>query len=279
MLPYKEKVELSEFPVKYFVSRSSENKLIEAHPHWHSAIEILYVVSGKANQQLGENIVKIEKGDIVIIWSNQFHSTCSVIKDYCEIAVLQFNADMFIQPFLNSELSDVQNLYFYDKIKTTSEIGNYLFDVLNQIITELKQKKEGCWFKICGAIYLLIGEILRNKSLLPICQEKSYSEYDRVTALRIFKYIEENYKYDISLRRIADDTGFSVTHFSRIFKKVSGMTFKQYLNYYRVNKAVSYLENGESVTEASMKSGFADINTFIRNFKKYKGLVPSKYKR
>jgi AraC-like DNA-binding protein len=44
-----------------------------------------------------------------------------------------------------------------------------------------------------------------------------------------------------------------------------------------VNKAVSYLENGESVTEASMKSGFADINTFIRNFKKYKGLVPSKY--
>jgi len=87
---------------------------------------------------------------------------------------------------------------------------------------------------------------------LPICQEKSYSEYDRVTALRIFKYIEENYKYDISLRRIADDTGFSVTHFSRIFKKVSGMTFKQYLNYYRVNKAVSYLENGESVTEENV---------------------------
>ena len=61
MLPYKEKVELSEFPVKYFVSRRSENKLIEAHPHWHSAIEII-CCKRKGKQQLGENIVKKKKG-------------------------------------------------------------------------------------------------------------------------------------------------------------------------------------------------------------------------
>lgn len=280
MLPYKENIDLSEFPVKFFTASSDQYKTIAAHPHWHNAIELLYVTSGTASQQIGERIIKIEKGDIVLIWSNQFHSTYSINDGHCEISVLQINTNVFITPASDSKTSDkVREISFYDKIKSTSELGSKLLNMINQIIPELACKKEGYDFMICGIIHCFIGEIIRNQSLLPVHHVKKYSENDKITALRVFKYIEDNYNEEIPLHKIASEVNLSKTHFLRVFKNVSGMTFKQYLNYFRVNKSVLRLENGEGVTEAAMKSGFSDINTFIRNFKKYKGTTPSKYKR
>lgn len=279
MLPFKENLELTDFPIKFFVSRSTKNASIVALPHWHNAIEILYVAEGTANQQLGDHIFRIEKGDIVVIWGNQYHSTYSIADEYCEIVVLQISYVIFINPILSSETNTLKNLHFYNKIKSASKIGTILLDYINMITRELEHKKEGYRFLLYSATYSLIGTIIRNRTSLPISDNKKCSEKDRLLGIRIFNYIENNFNDDITLNKIASEVGLSITHFSRVFKNVSGMTFKQYLNYYKINKSISFLENGESITEAAIKSGFGDINTFIRNFKKYKGTVPSKYKR
>ena len=52
-----------------------------------------------------------------------------------------------------------------------------------------------------------------------------------------FSYIDRNYQNPISLADAAAQSSLSVTHFSRLFKQATGMTFKEYLNLYRVNMA------------------------------------------
>jgi AraC-like DNA-binding protein len=280
MLPVKETVDLSEYPIKYFVRTGGRNNAISAHPHWHNAVEILYVADGAARQQLGDRIVTIEQGDLAVIWRNQFHSTYSVTDGRCEIAVLQLNTDSFIHPVFNAETLDkTGNLFFFDKVKTTEGIGAVLLRYVNQMIEEHARKTEGSDFFLRAAVHLFIGEILRNAGSLPVYAEKKYSENDKAVALRVFRLIEENYNEELTLNQAAGAVGLSATHFLRVFKNVSGMTFKQYLNHYRVNKSTEYLRNGDGVTETAMKCGFSDVNTFIRNFKKHKGATPSQYKR
>ena len=67
----------------------------------------------------------------------------------------------------------------------------------------------------------------------------------------------------------------SDAYFSRFFKKISGMTFSQYLNHIRVNKAIDLIRSGEqSMTEISRLCGFDTIRNFNRVFRQITGYSP-----
>jgi AraC-like DNA-binding protein len=96
----------------------------------------------------------------------------------------------------------------------------------------------------------------------------------------IFKYIENNYREQINLSEVAKAASFSMYHFTRFFKDATGMTFWQYLNNYRISKAVNYLMNtSDSISDIAYNSGFNSIKTFNRVFKQAKGYSPSQFKK
>jgi AraC-like DNA-binding protein len=69
-------------------------------------------------------------------------------------------------------------------------------------------------------------------------------------------------------------------HFTRFFKDTTGMTFWQYLNNYKVSKAVNLLINtSDSISEIAFNSGFNSIKTFNRVFKQVKGCSPSEFRK
>ena len=90
-------------------------------------------------------------------------------------------------------------------------------------------------------------------------------------------YIEEKYAENISLKTIADELGVSASFLSRIFKKEIGVTVHDYLNRYRILRAVERLKSC-SVTECGYLCGFCDTSHFISVFKKYMNLTPMQYK-
>jgi len=71
----------------------------------------------------------------------------------------------------------------------------------------------------------------------------------------------------------------SPAHFSRIFKKVMGLPYQDYLNGRRITKAKNLLRtSAQSVTEIAVSLGFADPTGFGRIFKKLTGHTPSTYR-
>ncbi len=67
----------------------------------------------------------------------------------------------------------------------------------------------------------------------------------------------------------------SVSHFCRLFKRTTGMTFTAYLSLYRVNRAEEMLSSPCSITEIAYACGFNSPVSFIRSFKQYKNTTPS----
>jgi AraC-like DNA-binding protein len=93
------------------------------------------------------------------------------------------------------------------------------------------------------------------------------------------RYINDNYRTDIRLDAVAKEAVMSPSHFSRIFRKVMGSSYQEYLNSRRIAKAKNLLRSSpRSITEIAGSVGFADSTGFGRIFKKLTGQTPSAYR-
>ena len=103
------------------------------------------------------------------------------------------------------------------------------------------------------------------------------SQYHKIQ--QAVRFINDNYRADIRLDAAAREAGMSQSHFSRIFKKVMGLSYQGYLNSCRVTKAKNLLRtSAQSVTEIAFSLGFADPTGFGRIFKKLTRQTPSAYR-
>ncbi len=97
---------------------------------------------------------------------------------------------------------------------------------------------------------------------------------------QIHLYLLANLHREISLEDMADFTGFSRSHFCRIFKEHTGCTPHEYLLSLRMDMALRKLQNENlSVKEAAAACGFMDCGYFCKVFRKYHGAAPGCFKR
>lgn len=105
------------------------------------------------------------------------------------------------------------------------------------------------------------------------------SPHNNYKIQRALEFIDDNYTAKINLEMVAGKACMSKYHFSRTFKKATGMTYQNYLNNRRVEKAKEILENGDfTITEIAFSVGYADVTHFGRIFKNVVGVTPSGYK-
>lgn len=98
---------------------------------------------------------------------------------------------------------------------------------------------------------------------------------------KVQDYIEANLRGNLSLDILADISGFSKFHFSRIFRGVMKETLVSYINRIRLERATSLLLRNPqmSITEIAMQFGFSDSAVFARSFKKYYGMSASEARK
>lgn len=93
-------------------------------------------------------------------------------------------------------------------------------------------------------------------------------------------YINEHFSELISLELISNKVGFSPSYFSSLFKKEMGINFLEYVTTVRMKAAKSMLSDlNKSILEISNDVGYYDIKHFAKQFKKYSGLSPSKFRK
>lgn len=92
------------------------------------------------------------------------------------------------------------------------------------------------------------------------------------------RYIESNYMKEINLDELALHVSMSTFYFSRIFTKIEGMNFRDYLIKIRMEKAKSLLRQGnKSIKQVALEVGYIDQNYFSKAFKKYTNMSPKEY--
>jgi xylan 1,4-beta-xylosidase len=107
------------------------------------------------------------------------------------------------------------------------------------------------------------------KSLLPRCEKAEKNSHS--TALKeILTYVSGNSEKPLTVDTVASHFGYSPNYFSYFFKKLTNVTFKEYLNFCRV---VSYQRLRErdakiSVAEAAERCGFGSVKSLYRACKR-----------
>ncbi|NLU07074.1 MAG: helix-turn-helix domain-containing protein [Clostridiales bacterium] len=93
------------------------------------------------------------------------------------------------------------------------------------------------------------------------------------------EYIKNNCCHSISLDEMASLCNISSSYFSKLFKKVTGENFSNYINKLRMKKAKELLESSDiSIKNLSIDLGFEDCGYFVKVFKKIVGVTPSSYR-
>ena len=93
-------------------------------------------------------------------------------------------------------------------------------------------------------------------------------------------FIRSEYRKNLSLSLVAKETFVSESHLSRLFKAETGMTVREFLNYTRVQQAISLMPSTRfPITEIALMVGFSSYAKFSVEFKKYTGMSAREYKQ
>ncbi|MEG0286830.1 MAG: DNA-binding response regulator [Vagococcus sp.] len=97
---------------------------------------------------------------------------------------------------------------------------------------------------------------------------------------QIIQYIHLNFKDEISLDTLANFSHMHRNYVSRLFKEATGMSFTEYLTFYRIEQGKKCLvSTDDSISLVSEDVGYADPAYFSRIFKKETGYTPNQYRQ
>ena len=99
------------------------------------------------------------------------------------------------------------------------------------------------------------------------------------SAQKAIRHIRQNLYKPITLGEISKIAGTSTRHFSKVFKRETGMTFVDYLTHERIEQSKKRIRlSKERISEIAFACGFASIAQFNRAFKRICGETPSAYR-
>ena len=126
---------------------------------------------------------------------------------------------------------------------------------------------------VLGGFYTLLA------TLLPQLTAAKRGELD-ARIYRAISYIEEHYKEEISVDTLAAAANMSTSRFFPLFRRAMGLSPVEYINHYRINRAVILLMSSDrySVEEVSEMTGFQSSAYFRRVFKRMTGKSPRDYR-
>nr|WP_294869934.1 AraC family transcriptional regulator [uncultured Pedobacter sp.] len=143
--------------------------------------------------------------------------------------------------------------------------------ILNQMLFETGLSR--------AALMLQLLDVLSQSTSCRTLSSPSFNIIESSTEAnkinRVFDYIFNNFKEDISLQDVASIIPMSTAAFCRFFKLKTNRTLVEFIKEIRVGHAAKLLiEGNHNVTETCYISGYNNISNFNKHFKEVKGLSP-----
>lgn len=242
--------------------------------HWHSEIEILYCLEGSFTAIVDGKTFKVSKGQTLFVGSVESHEYTEFTPG-TKCLLIEIGAGL-----LKNEFGELSSRVFAQPVlEDTPDKVRFLFD---KIILESKQPETpgGEWI-VKSCLFELAAFMLRGISG---ASNPSSQKHERMLAIQrvdmILEYLQQNYRENITVEYASKMTGYNKSNFCKLFKKATQLTFHQYLNMIRVNKACLLLGNeNDSVETVGEKIGFPETKTFCRVFKELMNATPGEYRK
>jgi AraC-like DNA-binding protein/mannose-6-phosphate isomerase-like protein (cupin superfamily) len=252
----------------------------------HGYFEVLYLCSGSAYCHIQDRLLPFNEGDLAVIGSTLYHRIECRARFPLTIAALFFEPDLircdgasdsadYLTPFL------LQDSEFPHIVPAKTGVPRQVLDLMLRIHSELLASSARTRLALRTylkmLLILLVEQYAHYSGTVEIFQRQQRA-LDRLRPL--FCYLGENCGNPIQVREAARISGMSKSHFMSFFKQVTGLSFINYLNHYRVERAQALLAStNESMASISQEVGFCDQSYFGTVFRKIVGTTPAAYRR
>lgn len=247
--------------------------------HFHPEIELVFISGADGKRHVGDHISSFLGSDLVMIGPYIPHLNFDYgIQTPYEKTVLHLQED-FLSDILERtpEMQEIRKLFsmaahgiaFGEGVR--AEVGNRLKN-LHQL-SGFPQ-----FLEVLHILHLLA--ITADKQLLheiPYQNRLHRKEQERLS--RIYDLIDSRYQEHVSIDEAAAAANMGPEAFCRYFKKMTRLTFVEFLNHYRINQSKRLLRQGKTITAACYGSGFESLSYFNRVFKKHSGESPSAFRK
>lgn len=269
------------FEMTYRQKRIQE---LELPDHLHDRYEIVYVYSGTGTFFINQTLYDKRPGDLFVIPGNTIHRSM-IDADDPIVSTAIFFAPGLIQddPFDIHyatlgiyEMARKQNIYRYE---LPAELQTLTAEMLDAMQIELSNKNTG----YRHAIRLLLQQLLLrlNRYLHSSWPgESKASSVGPVWVREALQRIDAHPNKGYRLAELAREASVSPSHFSRVFKQLTGMSVTDYVNAKRVMSAKEMLmDTDESIDRIAEQCGFEAVPHFYRTFRQVAGLTPAQYRK
>ena len=260
----------------YIERQSRELGFSMDYEHSHNYYEIYYLLKGKVLYSVNNIVYQLLPGDVFIVLPNEKHYThydgsseCERINVYCTRKSVPTEGFENIPCILDT-------MSHSGKIILPKKTQVDISQILTAMLRENNHPDQFSQAFLVLKLAELLLQIQRNGQFVnSTTQEGRDNSMDKV-----LKYIETNFNQPITLEDIAEIANLSPAYFSRKFKKETGITFKDYLNFIRNKRACQALvTTDDSVTKIAADCGFSSSNYFKDIFRKLNGVSPREYRK
>lgn len=239
--------------------RQGENEQVQTH--FHDFFEIEYIVEGSGTCFIDGKKYAILPGMVFFMSPVNTHKVFLEKTEYVNISF----SENVCSPGLLSRLAISDSA----------------------IALHLPQKHRGLFYALCLELSENLSDSTYAGMLLDCILTKLFkdiapgkSEKNLSTSKKATLYIINNFRKGITLKDTAAYAGLTPAYFSNLFKKETGVSFKEYLDRMRFENAKKLiLLSDMTFQQICAESGFSNYENFIRRFKRRYGVTPTDYRK
>ena len=246
--------------------------------HWHNDIEILMVVNGSVTLETVNRKYRLSENDIFILNSNEVHCL-SRTDENNTILTIQFDAKFckacFPQlqriSFVSQHITEENSAACWEKIRK----------LLRQMVNEYSKENDSNKLRLMSTLHLLVCCLVENVDYVDSSEKDLSSQKKNLERLnRVVLNIKENHMKKISLKEIAENENLDMYYLSHLFKKLLGISYQEYVNKVRLEKAVELIMTTDmNMLDVCIESGFSEYRYLNKMFVKEYNCTAAEYKK
>ncbi len=271
-------------PFECFIYDTAKDEF-PIRPHWHYFAEMIYVLEGTA--EMSDNNIKytVPKDGFIFFHPKTVHSIFPVDDKPIKYAVIKLDINrLSATPSYSPKLTNIiksgadkeMQIYFPPEFTNGTNCKKLFLDC----ISELDTKNYGYDLLIQAYLYNIMMIIIRKWQDNGFSFENDIFNKDTSYNIdNITEYIDQHICDALEVNDIAEMCGISYSNFAKKFKKMYGLSCKEYIERFKIFKVEDYLLFTDfDLNYISQETGYADCSHMIKQFKKYRNITPKQFR-
>lgn len=252
--------------------------------HWHKEMELVRFSRGTFKISVDMNDLVVENDAFLLLPGNVMHTF--ELPPECEESAIVFDPRMLVMTYYDEVQSEIFDALLSSNIPIPPVITpeHPVFRRIDRLYrycarhgaTQNASHRLLIKAKLLEiiALYHEYGLLSRKESAQNTVQTKQDKLKD------LLNYIDTHFAGPMTIKDASVRMGVTDQYFCRYFRRVTGMSFTEYLGDLRLRRAAKEIElTSRAISDIAFDNGFENAGYFFKSFKNKFGVTPLRYRK